>query len=196
MGRGHGWTLIELLAVLTVAGLAIVAAAPTGARMRSEARMAAAVREISVTLQALRWRSVSSRRGQGLWFRESAGTWSWVEVEDGNGNGLRIAELRAGIDRIRSGPRRVDSREGGVRLGLPEDLPVPRVPPGQGWLDPRAGPVRFGPSRLVAFGPTGSASSGSLYLVDGDRGLSAIVLFGPTARVRVVRFDRDRGEWR
>ena len=55
--------------------------------------------------------------------------------------------------------------------------------------------MRFGRSDLVSFSPDGSASSGTLYVTDGRDGLYAVVLFGPTARVRVWRFDRRNGRW-
>jgi hypothetical protein len=55
--------------------------------------------------------------------------------------------------------------------------------------------VRFGRSTIVSFGPTGSASSGTVYVTDGLQGLYAVVLFGPTARLRVWRFDPVEGRW-
>ena len=48
---------------------------------------------------------------------------------------------------------------------------------------------------LVSFGPEGSASSGTLYVTDGRRGLFAVVLFGPTARLRVWRFNPEERRW-
>ena len=79
-----------------------------------------------------------------------------------------------------------------VRIGLPSAR-VPEIPPGRAWLDP-ADPVQFGRSDLVAFGPFGSTSSGTLYLTDGTA-CWAVVLFGPTCRTRVWRWDARHG-WR
>jgi len=55
--------------------------------------------------------------------------------------------------------------------------------------------VRFGRSDLVSFSPFGSSSSGTLYVTDGRRGLFAVVLFGPTARLRVWRFRPEERRW-
>jgi hypothetical protein len=54
--------------------------------------------------------------------------------------------------------------------------------------------VVFGSTDVVSFSPVGDASSGSLYVSDG-RMLAAIVLYGPTARARVYRYDAAREEW-
>jgi hypothetical protein len=56
-------------------------------------------------------------------------------------------------------------------------------------------PVRFGRSDLVSFTPVGSASSGTLYVTDRRHALFAVVLFGPTARLRVWRFVPAERRW-
>jgi hypothetical protein len=55
--------------------------------------------------------------------------------------------------------------------------------------------VRFGRSDLISFSPGGSASSGTLYVTDGRRGFYAVVLFGPTARLRVWRYRPEERRW-
>jgi hypothetical protein len=47
----------------------------------------------------------------------------------------------------------------------------------------------------VSFGPSGSATSGTLYVTDGNRGLYAVVLFGPSSRLRVWRFIPEERRW-
>ena len=82
-----------------------------------------------------------------------------------------------------------------VRLGLPPGGPYPEAPPGTGRLVAGDDPVRFGRSDLVSFSPVGSASSGTLYVTDGRDGLFAIVLYGPTSRLRVWRFRPLERRW-
>jgi len=82
-----------------------------------------------------------------------------------------------------------------VKLGIPPGGPFPEAPPGTDWLVAGDDPVRFGNSDLVSFTPVGSASSGTLYVTDGKRGLYAVVLFGPTARLRVWRFIPEERRW-
>ena len=105
-------------------------------------------------------------RSHGLYFEELAGRWAWREVVDGNGNGLRTAEVRSGTDPTLSGPHRLEHRVAGVRLGFIPGLVVPRIPPRRGSIDSSSDPVRFGRSDLVSFSPLGSASSGTLFVTD------------------------------
>jgi hypothetical protein len=130
---------------------------------------------------------IFSRDGRG---------WSWYEVEDGNGNGLRTREIRRGTDRTLSGPHRMEDHDSRIKLGFPPGGPFPKIPPGTGWIDGTDDPIRFGRSDLVSFTPLGTGSSGTLYVTDGARQLLGVVLFGPTCRVRVWRFDWEERRWR
>jgi hypothetical protein len=116
-------------------------------------------------------------------------------VEDGNGNGLRTAEIRRGVDPTISGPHHLQDRVEDVRLGFPPGGPFPRIPPRAGNIVDTDDPVQFGRSDIVAFSPLGRSSSGTLYITDGRRGLFGIVLFGPSTRVRVWRYDTVGGKW-
>lgn len=191
----RGFSLVESLAVLFVGTLLVVAALPAAAYVRSEGRTAAGARYLAATLQGHRWKSVSRRRAAGLFFERREGAWIWWEVEDGNGNDLRVAEIRRGVDPVRSGPHRLGDRVERVELGFPPVGPIRQIPPKPGWVDDLDDPVQFGRSDLVSFTPSGGASSGTLYVTDGRAGLFAVVLFGPTARVRVWRYDAGRGRW-
>jgi type II secretory pathway pseudopilin PulG len=195
MPEQRGLQLIELLVVVALIGLTCAAVLPSIAELRTAGRGAAAAREMALTFQALRWKSVTQNRNHGLLFTVQDGGWVWFEVADGNGNGLSSAEIRRGVDLTLSGPHRLEARVSGVHLGFPPGGAVPRIPPKRGTIDDLTDPVRFGRSDLISFSPLGSASSGTLYLTDGRSGLFGVVLFGPTARVRVWRFDRRTGRW-
>jgi hypothetical protein len=193
--NASGVSLAETLAVTTLIGLAISVSIPATQELRSRSRMRSATRELALSLQALRWRSVSTNQGHGLWFEQGPEGWTWVVVRDENGNGIRAAELSSGIDSKVSEPRPVGRIGSGVRLGIPPGDPIPRIPPARGTLEGSGDPIRFGNSDLIAFSPLGSASSGTLYLTDSTGALSAIVVFGATARVRIYRFSRTRAVW-
>jgi hypothetical protein len=147
-------------------------------------------------LQALRWRSVALGRGHALVFERDARGWSWCEAQDGNGNGVRSAEIVDGTDPVLSGPTRPGQGLDGVGFGFPPRGPWPAPPPGTDSILEPDDPVRFGRSDMVACAASGACSSGTLHLTDGKIGWVAVVLFGPTARVRVWRFDRASGRWR
>ncbi len=192
--RARGVSLAEALVGIALVGMALALAVPATAALRS-ARAGAGAREVALTLQATRWRSVSEGVAHGLLFERDADGWSWTLVRDGNGNGLRTAEVGAGIDRRVGRRQRLRDRVEGVRLGLPDGPPPPRIPPSSGVLDRPEDPVRFGNTDLVGFSPLGRSSSGTVYLTDNREALFGVVLFGPTGRVRVWRFDLHRRTW-
>lgn len=193
--RQGGWSLIDALVALVLIGLLATWTTPIAARVVADARTAAAAREFALLFHAMRWRSVSENRSVGLFFEQVAGAWHWWEVDDGNGNGLRTAEVRNGTDPRRSGPYRVEAAHRGVRLGFPSGNPVPEIPPGSGALA-GSDPVRFGRSDLVSFTPAGRSSSGTLYLTDGRQRLYGVLLYGASSRVRVWRWDAGEMQWR
>lgn len=194
MSRQRGFSLVEALAVVAIAGIAAAVAFPAAAALRNGGRAAAGARVLAMEMHALRWRSVAQRRAHGLLFTRDAQGWSWRVARDGNGNGIRTAEVAGGVDPVLSGPHRLESRVEGARLGAPPGGPHPEVPPRTGSVDPDD-PVAFGSSNVVAFGPLGTASSGTVYLTDGRTALQAVVLFGPTSRVRVWSYDTRSGRW-
>jgi len=191
--RGVGAAELLLVVALTLIGLAV--AVPSLAYVRDEGRAAAAARQMAATFSSLRYRSVTHGKAAGLLFQRQGAGWAWWEVEDGNGNGLRTSEVERGVDRIRSGPHRLEDRVQGVRLGFPPLASIPEIPPGSDTIADLDDPVQFGRSDLVSFTPQGSASSGTLYLSDGRGVLYGVVLYGATCRVRVWRFDTYRRRW-
>ena len=195
MKAQHGLTLIEALAVTALIAMSVAVSVPALSTLRERGRTAAGARYLAAELHRMRWESVARRRGMGLWFVQGPQGWEWNVVEDGNGNGLRTAEVRAGVDRTLSGPHRLQASVEGVALGFPPGVVVPEIPPRRGTIPVDADPVRFGRSDLVAFSPMGRSSSGTLYVTDGHHGLFAIVLFGPGTRVRVWRYDHRSETW-
>jgi type II secretory pathway pseudopilin PulG len=190
-----GTSLPDVLVVLALAGLALAAAAPAFGRATSEARTSAGARQVALTLQAARWRAVATGTAHGLLFERDAVGWRWTLVRDGNGNGVRSAEVRDGIDPAVERPERLEQRVRGAILGFPPGGPFPRIPPASGVVHDDGDPVRFGAADLVSFGPLGTSSSGTFYVTDRHRALYAVVLYGTTVRVRVWRYDGGSRRW-
>lgn len=181
--------------VLAIVGAAAVIALPSAALLRDGGKALAGAQSMAVALSDQRWKAVAARNTRGLFFERLGTDWVWREVEDGNGNGLRTAEVRSGTDRTTVPPRRLEDRLSGVRFGIPPGGPYPEAPPGTGAIREGDDPVRFGASDIVSFTPLGRASSGTLYVTDGRAGLCAVVLFGPSARTRVWRWVAAEGRW-
>jgi prepilin-type N-terminal cleavage/methylation domain-containing protein len=188
MHGGRGLSLVEVVVVLAIVGIAAAVVLPDAATIRDSGRTEAAARQLALTFQASRWKSVARRKCLGVWFELQGSVWVWWTVEDGNGNGLRTTEIRDGTDPLVSGPHRIDQFVEGVRMGFPPGAPFPEIPPDRGPIRDISDPVQFGRSDIVSFSPQGSSSSGRIYVTDGQRTLCAVVLFGPTSRVRVWRY--------
>src|SRR5258706_3444284 len=154
--------------------MAVAVALPAAAMLRDGGRAAAGARTMATLLSAQRWKSVAGHRVRGLQFRRDASGWTWREVADGNGNGLRTADILRGIDPVLSPDDALGRQVQDVTLGFPPGGPYPEAPPGTQTLGVGDDPVRFGRSTLVSFSPVGSASSGTLYVTDGRRGLFAV----------------------
>jgi hypothetical protein len=195
MKRVSGYSLPDVMAVLALAGLALSAAVPALAAAAANARTAAAARQMALTFQAARWRAVTTGVGHGLAFERDAAGWRWTVVADGNGNGLRTADVRSGADPAVEGPHRLEHRVRGVTLGFPPGGTFPRIPPASGAIHDDGDPIRFGSVDLVSFGPLGTSSSGTVYVTDRQRTLFAVVLYGTTVRVRVWRYDPRARRW-
>ena len=123
-GEPAGWSLVELVMVigvsLVVGALALAAFAPLGAG----ARAIGAARYLAALLQRERIEAVRTGRVCGLRFDDDGSAIGFVRVADGNGNGLRSAEIAGGIDPVR-GPRvRLADAFAGVRFAIVEDVPA------------------------------------------------------------------------
>jgi hypothetical protein len=191
----NGWSLIDSLVTLALVGILVSWAAAIAGRVVADAHTAAAAREFAVLFQALRWKSINENRNAGLFFEQSGGTWQWFEVRDGNGNGLRTAEVQNGTDVKISGPQRVETAHRGVRLGFLMGQAVPAIPPQTGVLG-GTDPIRFGNSNLISFSPKGRSSSGTLFITDDRHRLYGVRLYGAATRIRVWRWDDREMRWR
>jgi hypothetical protein len=183
------------LATVTLIGIALAVVLPSVADLGQAGRAAAGARRMAAAFQAMRWRAVARNRAHGLFFQRLAEGWVWYEVADGNGNDLRTAEVENGTDPILSGPHDLGDQDRLLRFGFPPRDAIPNIPPRGGNIRDLEDPVKFGRSNIVSFTPLGAASSGTLYLTDGRNELYGLVLFGPTVRVRVWRFDCRTGRW-
>ena len=192
-GPPPGFTLVELLAGLAILGILILFAVPLVAETVAGERLHAAAMEEAVEFRRLRQRAVSEQVSFGLRFVAVGSGWSRAVYRDGNGNGIRTADILAGRDRLVEGPARLEDRHVGIRYGLPAG-PLPAVPPDPGPFPNPGDPIKFGSGDIVSFSPGGSVSSGSLYLTDGRRA-AAVVVFGATGRVRLFRYRPEDG-WR
>ena len=187
----RGFSLVEALITLAILGILLAFTVPLLAETVARERLLAASLQTAVQFRALRQRAVSEGCSFGLRFVAAGSSWSYTLYRDGNGNGIRTADILAGKDRLLEGPDDPATRFEGIRIGLPA-ASVPQIPPGSGSIAAAGDPVKFGNTDLVSFSPSGSVSGGTLYLTDGTR-VAAVVVYGPTGRIRLHRYDPQNG---
>ena len=103
-------------------------------------------------------------------------------VEDGNGDGVRAADVAAQIDRVIEAPLHMSDLFPGAAIGLAAGIPA-------------TSPVALGGTMILSFTPGGTATSGSVYVVGRDQTQWAVRVLGVTARARVLRYERTTGAW-
>ena len=187
-------TAAEVLVTLTLAGLATGIGAPVATRFMDNLRLDAAARSLATELHTARMRAITSGSHAGMVLKTGAEGGSWRHYRDGGVRGIRSLEIASGVDRPVGMETMVAADHPGVRFGLPH-LPIPRVPPSAGILQPSSDPVALGTTDIFSASPRGGTTSGTIYLTDGER-VRALVIYGPTGRLKLWKYDPEQGKWR
>ena len=187
-----GVSLFELLLALTVIAWTLVIATPGVMRLRQEVSLRSAVHEASVAFYLARSYAISKNRNVGLKFRKNGDRYEWALYADGNGNGVRTAEIASGVDRYLglSFPWSRNDVLPGIMTGT-------RVPdPSGGYLDRIEDPIRFNSSDICSFSAMGECTPGSVYLWDAHDGMAVLRVFGGTAKLRCLYYRRGERGWK
>ena len=188
-----GVSLVELLLTLTAVAGMLAIATPGVKRLQEGVALRSAVHETSVAFYLARSYAISKNRNVGLKFRRNGDRYEWALYADGNGNGLRTAEIASGVDRylgISYPWTRNDVLPGimtGTRVPDPGD-------PGH-YLDRIDDPIRFNSSDICSFSAMGECTPGSVYLWDAHDGMAVLRVFGGTAKLRSLYYRRGERGW-
>jgi type II secretory pathway pseudopilin PulG len=179
-----GQGLLEVLVAASISLIVIAAAIPRAQSMVHESRLRGAAFYLRGLLRQVRVTAAAKACYMGVVFDEAQGDPVFSIHVDGNGNGIRRADVESGADPRLRQPYRLSETFPGVRYGsLPNGASAPFL---RG--------LQIGRSHIVSFSPLGSSTTGTLYLSN-DYGLVyAVVIFGSTGRVRVARY-RGGGKW-
>jgi hypothetical protein len=176
--------------VVAIAGTVSATALPQGLRALDDFRTRSAARYLAQRAIDARFAAIMRSAATGLRFEPASPDYRITSVVDGNGNGLRTADLQQGIDRTLTSPERLDTHFTGVAFGI-----LPGVPDADGQPASGTDGVRMGTSKLLSMNADGTSSSGTLYLHGRDRTQYAVRVLGVTGRVRVLKFDFAKGRW-
>lgn len=189
MRRRNGYTLVDLLIVLAILGLILAVAVPNFTKMRNRMALRAAAGELRATFHLVRMRAIARGANTGIKFVQLGGEWQFIQYEDGDGDGVRNDDIKKGIDVPLTPPRVVFREARNVTIGL---LDVP-VKDADG--DPVKSPVMFNNSTICSFTPLGQSTPGTIYITDGDGDLWCVRVYGASAKIRTLRYDRGKKKW-
>jgi hypothetical protein len=188
----RGTSLLDLLGALTVIALASGVAFASMERSATHARETGAARAFTMRVRQTRLEAIRRSAHVGLHFAVTSSAPSFRAFVDGNGNGVRTRDIASGIDPPLGAVAALQDGLGGVRFALAPDVP------GAGDDDDGGGSgggaIRLGASGLLSFSPTGSGTSGTIYLRGPTRQF-AVRIYGPTGRIRLMEFDWRTRTW-
>lgn len=190
--RAAGFSLIELLVVVSIVAIVILVTIPAFGSIRRQMAVRAASAELRTIFHFARSRAIARGRNCGLKFVEIGGEWKFALYDDGDRDGVRNDDIRRGIDKLVRAPRSVLPQSRIITIGL---LGIPMKDPDGDRLRIDASPVAFNRSAICSFSPMGEATPGTIYLTDQRHNVWAVRVFGSTARVRMLRYDRGAERW-
>ena len=185
-----GTSLVEALLAASVALILGALAMPALTGHRDSLHAAGAARHVAALVHAARAESLKRGVHVALVFQPSAPDVRFAMFADGNHDGVRSADMAAGIDRQVSA---------WVQIG--DQFPRAAFGIAPGVTDPESGatltgsPLKIGGSGVLSFGPDGSSTSGTVYLRGPAAQQYAIRLLGSTGRCRLLRFDFEERRW-
>jgi Tfp pilus assembly protein FimT len=186
---GRGASLLEVLLAISLLATLTAMGVPLTASALDEVRTAGAARYLSGRIMSLRMEALRRSASVALRFEVSGDDYVFAPFADGNGNGVRTADIRSGVDRQLGAFERLADKFPGVRFQLPSE-----VRDVDGATSATSDGVRIGTARILTMSPDGTATSGTLY-VRGTRGQYAVRVLGITGRTRVLQYRVGDRSW-
>jgi type II secretory pathway pseudopilin PulG len=184
-----GSTLFELTLVLSILVIMATVAVPGTAQAIDSGRAREAAGFVASRLRQARQEAVTRTKQVAAVFDLRNGRWTFSMCEDGNHNGIRRADITAGIDRCTEGPHDIEQMFPGNRVFVDPTLSGPESSPAS------PDPVRFGASNMASFSPAGSCTPGTLFLRSRLGVQYAIRVGAATGRTRILRYDTGTRTW-
>jgi type II secretory pathway pseudopilin PulG len=196
-----GVTLLELLITVSLAATMLLVSVPPILEASRRLRLTTAAAEVSRVLHLARSHAVRHSAHVGVRFSTdpATGRVTWTLYRDGDGDGVRSPDVASGRDpQVGPSDRTLAHFGRGVRFGFPQTDPrkAPLRDPGGRRLTRLDDPIRFNNSDIASFGPTGTATPGSLYLTAHRGTLACVRVTSRTGRIRVLVRDERTGRWR
>lgn len=184
------FSLIELMFALGVAATLASAAVPAVSSSIDEFRAAGAARYVAARIQQARVQAITRSRDTALRITRDARGFIVSVYQDGNRNGVLTRDILDGTDAAVGPIERLNEQFPGVDFGA-----LPGIPGAEGSTPPGTDPIRLGAADGVTFTPTGTATSGSLYLLGHGSSQYVVRIYGETGRTRILKFNARTRTW-
>ncbi len=192
--RCAGYTAAEVVAVLAIAASVTALVAPGVFQLSATQAVRSSAGEVRAMMFQARAYAISRGRYVGVKFRKNGNRYEWALYGDGNGNGIRTAEIAKGVDKPLG--IAIPWSRNDVLPAILKGSPVPDPgSPGKN-LDRLDDPIRFNASDICSFSPIGECTPGSIYLWDGRDRMAVVRVFGRTARIHTLYYRRGEKEWK
>jgi type II secretory pathway pseudopilin PulG len=186
-----GYSLTELAVTVGVVATVAAIAVPAVEAGLDEARTAAAARYLSARLADTRMEAIQRSTEVAMRFGSTRSGYTYAVYADGNHNGVLARDIQDLVDRQIRAEESLSHHFRYVEFGTLPGLPAIDA----GGTPPGSDPVRCGASNSLSFGPLGTSSSGTVYVLGRSRSQYAVRVFGGSAKIRVYRFDWRSGHW-
>lgn len=170
--------LFALAVIVILAGVGIATVLSTLDRSRG----LGAARYLAGRMAWARAQAVRRSAIVALRFDTDARGIGFSTIQDGNSNGVRTRDIDLQVDRVIDAPTLLADLFPGVEIGL-----VPSTP--------ATDPVQLGGTTILSFTPTGTSTSGSVYVRGRDGTQWVVRVLGVTARARVLKYLPATNEW-
>ena len=119
----RGFSLVELLFVVSIAGTVAAIATPQALNALDEHRTRGAAHYLAMRLGDARFAAIKRSTLVGVRFESVDDDYWFTSVADGNENGVRTADIQRGDDAVIAAPDRLAWHFEGVRFGLLAGIP-------------------------------------------------------------------------
>jgi Tfp pilus assembly protein FimT len=186
-----GYSLVELLLCLSLAGVLAGAGAPAFLGARDTARAAGAVDYVAGLLHVARMEALKRHSNVAVRFEADGDDYQVAMYADGNGNGVRAADITSGVDSLVRPRERLGDQFPGVTFGFEDQATTIDADDDSSSRDP----IRVGRSRMISFSAIGTSSTGTVYVRGAGHHQLAVRVLGVTGRVRSLAYDFGTGRW-
>ncbi|NOT27473.1 MAG: hypothetical protein HOP16_15395 [Acidobacteria bacterium] len=174
-------TLLDLIFSVSLVATLSAVAVPQSLAAIDRIRTVSAARHLASRMAMARTQAVMRSSYVALRFEENSSGIAFRTYADGNGNGVRTADIAANIDRPLDSPTFLSDQFPGVAIAVS----------GSAGSDP----VRLGLTNILSFTPLGTSTAGSIYVRGRDQSQYVVRILGSTGRTRIQRYVEHIREW-